>query len=266
MRVFTQQKNPAWLLLVALVQAIILTPAACLAEGWTDERTVGPLACHADFSLNDHAATLREVADLQQELVRVLGIGPAKVPVQLYLFKDKRSYQDYLKRYFPKVPQRRALFVQRGGRPMVFVYKSREMAVDLRHETTHALLHASLPMVPLWLDEGLAEYFEVPRNRRAFGNPHLGPVRWSVRLGMAPKLPPLEKKNDLRKMGGADYRGSWAWVHFMLHGPVQAHQELVSMLSDIQAQTPPGKLSDRLERRLPGTRDRLKLHFQNWKR
>ena len=48
------------------------------------------------------------------------------------------------------------------GPGKVFAYKSKALPVDVRHEGTHGLLHAALPMVPLWLDEGLAEYFEVP--------------------------------------------------------------------------------------------------------
>jgi hypothetical protein len=44
---------------------------------------------------------------------------------------------------------------------MVFAYRGEDFETDLRHECTHALLNAALPVVPLWLDEGLAEYFEV---------------------------------------------------------------------------------------------------------
>ena len=52
-------------------------------------------------------------------------------------------------------------------------YRNPEFGNDLRHECTHALLHAVLPAVPLWLDEGLAKYFEVQRASRAYGHPYL---------------------------------------------------------------------------------------------
>ena len=42
---------------------------------------------------------------------------------------------------------------------------------DLRHELTHALLHGVLQDVPLWLDEGLAVYFELPPANEGV-NPH----------------------------------------------------------------------------------------------
>ena len=45
---------------------------------------------------------------------------------------------------------------------MVYTYWGNRIQQDLRHELTHAILHSVLKDVPLWLDEGLAEYFEVP--------------------------------------------------------------------------------------------------------
>jgi hypothetical protein len=67
-------------------------------------------------------------------------------------------------------------------------------------------------------------------------------------------------------MTGTDYRHAWAWCHFMLHGPPEGRAELVEFLADIRAGTPPGKLSERLELRLPGADKRLVQHFKSWKR
>ena len=41
-------------------------------------------------------------------------------------------------------------------------------------------------------------------------------------------------------MDRSDYRAAWAWVHFMLHGPVEARDELVRFLADIRLGTPLG--------------------------
>jgi hypothetical protein len=127
-------------------------------------------------------------------------------------------------------------------------------------------LHATLAIVPLWLDEGLAEYFEVPPSERAFGSPHLSDVRWAARLRMVSRLGKLEKKSALEEMGASEYRDAWAWTHFMLHGPAPAKEELVLFFADVQAQTPPGLLSDRLERRLPDLERHFAGHFRRWKR
>jgi hypothetical protein len=164
------------------------------------------------------------------------------------------------------VPERRALYVKGNGPGKVFVYRHAETEIDVRHEGTHALLHAALPMVPLWLDEGLAEYFEVPPGERAYDNPHRAALGWNLRLGSVAGLKRLEAKRDLAEMSAADYRHAWAWVHFMLHGPPAARRELMAYLADIQARTPPGELSQRLERRVGEPDQRLVQHFKSWKR
>ena len=244
--------------------------AACLgrhvqAQGWTDSRVAGPFVCWADFALTKMDGLFEELAQLQQDLVSSLGVRPAERPIEVYLFRDQWSYRRFLNHYFRDVPYRRALYIQRGGNAMVLAYRSRQLGVDLRHECTHAMLHATLPMVPLWLDEGLAEYFEVAPADRAFGCPHLDDVRWGARLGRVSRLENLEDKRALEEMGGSEYRNAWAWTHFLLHGPHEAYDELVRFLADIQAQTPPGLLSDRLSRRLPDLERRFASHFGSWK-
>ncbi len=241
-------------------------PRLVVARNWVDERVSGPFVCRAEFPLSSVEGLLRELAQLQDDLVRYLGVPPAQEPIELYLFRNESSYSSYISRHLPNVPYRRALYVKSQGPGKVFAYRSRAFETDVRHECTHALLHAVLPVVPLWLDEGLAEYFEVPVQQRAFDNPHLRGLRWNLRLGMVPRLEGLEQKGGLSDMGRAEYRCSWAWVHFMLHGPKEAHDELVRFLQDLQANTPPGLLSRRLEQRLPKTRQRLAAHFRRWKR
>ena len=236
------------------------------ADGWTDSRVAGPFVCRADFPLTDLESLLSDLARLQRDLLGSLRIRPASEWIEIYLFHDESTYRRHVRRYFPDVPYRRALYVKRGGPGMVLAYRSRQLPTDLRHECTHALLHAVLPMVPLWLDEGLAEYFEVPPSQRASGSPYLSGVRWRVRLGMVPQIGALEKEGDLSEMDGSDYRDAWAWTHFMLEGPVEARDELARFLGDIQASVPPGLLSQRLERRLPDLRHRIAAHFKAWQR
>ena len=236
------------------------------AQAWTDSRRAGPFVCWADFPLAGTDGLLDELAQLQQDLAASLGIQPAQTPIEIYLFRDQWSYRRFLRRYFPDVPYRRALYIRRGGSATVLAYRSRQLAVDLRHECTHALLHAVLPFLPLWLDEGLAEYFEVTPSERAFGCPHPSNVRWAVRLGMESRLDRLENKGALEEMGASEYREAWAWTHFMLHGPDQAHDELVRFFADVQAHLPPGLLSDRLRRRLPNLESDFADHFRHWKR
>ena len=148
------------------------SPSTDAAAG-PNQLTAGRLTVRADFSLDGYAARVREIADLDRELHRTLGIPGSRQPIDIQVFGSKQAYAEHLRRHLPKVPYRRALYVQQADRGSVLVYRHPDLATDLRHECTHAILHTSLPSVPLWLDEGLAEYFELPADQRAFDNPHL---------------------------------------------------------------------------------------------
>src|SRR4029450_2393807 len=141
------------------------------------------------------------VSRLQTELGVALGAPTSREPVHLFLFQAKTTYQTYLEQYFPRVPNRRALFIKTPRGPgMVFACQGTDFEIDVRHESTHALLHAWLPSVPLWLDEGPAEYFEVAPEKRANDNPHLATVKALIDGGQLPRLEELEAIEELDQM------------------------------------------------------------------
>jgi hypothetical protein len=232
---------------------------------WPVRFTAGPFDCASENPLPGVERLFDELAALQRELTRTLAVPPARAPIDVLIFAHEGSHRGYLQQHFPRLPYRRALYIQRGGQQLVFAYQHAELTVDLRHECTHALLHAHLPMVPLWLDEGLAEYFEVAAAERAFGHPHLARLKWDLRLGLGRSLEALEQQHALSHMGATEYRFAWAWVHFMLHGPQVAHQQLVEYLADIRRGNPPGQLSQRLELAIPQVEQRMRAHFKQWR-
>lgn len=247
----------------------VITGSARLGFGqrvapWVDQVRAGPFLCRSHFRLDVHQDLFEELAHLQSELTRTLGVQAAQKPIDLFFFSDQASYQKYFQRTFPEIPYRRALFVKTDGHAMVFAYRHGDFYVDVRHESTHALLHAVLPRVPLWLDEGLAEYFELPAPERPGGQNHLSDLRWNMRLGIFPTLASLERCQEIAEMRRREYRFSWAWVHFMLHGPVAAHRVLVQTLADIGAARAVDSLDVRLHRAIPEVESRFIAHFKTW--
>lgn len=230
-------------------------------QRWPDERQAGPFFCHADFPLSTYQPLLEELGQLQSDLAALLGTTAPRQPIHLFLFQSRTTYQAYVRHYFPQVPPRRALFIQVRGPGMVFACQGPQLAEDVRHECTHALLHAWLPQVPLWLDEGLAEYFEVPRSQRLRGNPHHAAVLQLLAGGRPPRLEPLETLTRVEQMGREAYRDAWAWVHFLLHGPPEAQQELLRYLGDLARDAAPPPLAPRLRRHWPEPERRLAEHF-----
>lgn len=252
------------LLRLVLFAMLVGTWPAVLRGQWPDEYRIGRFLYHADFPLADDRLLLQSIPRLQQQLVEVLQLQDSQEPIYVFLFARKSTYDAYLQQYFPQAPSRKALFIKGRGPGMVFAHRGEDFEVDVRHECTHAVLNATLPMVPLWLDEGLAEYFEIDEQQRRLGSPHLRSVKWSARLGQAPRLEELEQIGQLSQMGRSEYRQAWAWVHFMLHGPPEARETLCRYLADIQALTPPGQLSRRLHQRLPDLEREFLEHFKGW--
>ncbi len=259
----------AWrrLTLTSLMLAIAWgTPLAdAFAQEWVDSRQFGPFACYAEFPLAEYDSLFQELASTQRELLQRLRLPPVRERIVIHLFASQGSYRRYMKQHLPDVPFRRALFYKASGPGMVFAYRSSELEVDVRHECTHALLHASLPMVPLWLDEGLAEYFEVPAAERVLENPHHGAFKWNLRLGMVPELKRLEDKSKLEDMGRSEYRYSWAWAHYLLNGPQPARDVLLRYIADVRSHSPPGRMSERLSAIYADPEGAMVEHFKRLK-
>ncbi|MGQ9503416.1 MAG: hypothetical protein ACUVQG_01470 [Thermogutta sp.] len=233
---------------------------------WVETRAIRGLTIYSQFPLNEVEDIQRDLEYLAEDIESSLRIQVGARPVIVLLFQGRREYDNFVKQEFTDVPYRRALYVERAGRALVLAYRSRELATDLRHECTHALLHSALPMVPLWLDEGLAEYFEIPRDQRPFSHPHLKTVRLWANLGYVPSLSKLEAVPRMDAMDAAKYRWSWAWVHFMLHGPPAAQAELVAYLQTLAQYGVPEPLSERLAKRLGDPRRAYLDHFKRWAR
>jgi hypothetical protein len=263
-----QLRYRVWIRIIAWATLTIGLVSCAFAEGprWTDTRQVGPFVFQSTFPLASCEPLFAELPELQRELTRTLGLPPAKEPIYVYLFSDADQYRAYKDEHFPTVPYRPALFILEGGSPGVYTYRKPDLDIDVRHECTHALLHAAMPVVPLWLDEGIAKYFEVPASQRAFDHPYFEDLKWkwSLRLGMVRTIESLEQRSDLTEMDAADYRFAWAWVHFMLHGPEAAHRELVNYLASYQHWEPPGKLSVRLAEAVPNPTEQMIQHFKHW--
>jgi hypothetical protein len=232
---------------------------------WPDERTTGNFRCHADFSLAEYVGLLDELGELQTDLATELEIELPRAEIHLFLFERRATYSAYLQQYFPKVPARKALYIKGRGPGMVFAFRSDELEMDVRHEGTHALLHTALTRLPLWLDEGFAEYYEVPAGERVSKNPYLTAVKWNLRLGHVPDLATLERLKDLNEMGRNEYRDAWAWVHYLLHGGAEPRDALRGYLRQLAATEDPGELSAHLRRWVGDPSEGFARHFRTWK-
>lgn len=184
---------------------------------------------------NDSPA-VRCLQALERDVERHLGFRPPVTddPVEIYVLDDRGAFDHFLRFYHPELPPRRAFFLAQGDDRVVYTYSNPRLEEDLRHEGTHALLHGAFGDIPLWLDEGLAEYFEtdlsLPDGERA----RLEQIAADLRGGWSPNLERLESLTDIRQMTPRDYREAWGWIHLCLNGPEPGKSILMDYLGETE--------------------------------
>ena len=235
------------------------------AERWSSEVQQGIVTLRADFQVAEPRALIEHVLEIRAELEQTLQLQSGEQPIEVNLFRNRRNYLQYVTLRVPDGGKRQALFVKGPDAGRVYLYWHHEVETDLKHEGTHAVLHGTLPYLPLWLDEGLAEYFEAPRSQRANGHPHLRSVKWAVHLGWRPRLTSLEEISQLTDFEKNNYRDAWACTHYLLHRSPETRELLISYLQSIQQNRPPGRLSEHLQRLTPGFEQDIANHFRDWK-
>jgi len=263
----TSHHRPVIATLALAVVGAALTFAWQTASGeWDRPGRTGTFQIRSEIPLGEIKGQelLREMARLRHAVESTLDLKGPGSPIQVNLFQSRDSYEAFLRPRIPAASNRTALFVENGSSSKIYVCYHPDFEQDVRHESTHAVLHESLPGIPLWLDEGLAEYFELPSQQRSHDNPYLMELRELIRLEWGPDLSRLERLTVVDDLQAADYRECWAWAHFLLHGPVPAQEQFREYLKALKSGGPAGRLSDRLRACLPDMDVQLINHLQHW--
>jgi hypothetical protein len=225
----------AWLLL-----ALCLSSQGCATLGDRGPTLVptryqvrtGPFLIYSNTAISADSPAVRCLHSLETDLTSRLAYHarPGEDPVEIYILNDRNAYTHFLKFYYPELPSRRAFFLAQGDRRVVYTYLSDRLEEDLRHEAAHALIRGCYGDLPLWLDEGLAEYFETGSAAGIVPDEHLARIPDDRKAGWVPDLPRLESLTDIHQMTPRDYRESWAWVHLMLEGSKPGSSLLIDYL------------------------------------
>jgi hypothetical protein len=243
-------------------------PSATIAPpampGKAGAHRVSQFVFYSDRPLKPTAPLFQELSELRDQIFRDLKLPASNTVVQVYLFDDQEKYDRYMKFRYPELPRRRAFFVAHPGTPggprelLVFTFWGDHLRQDLRHELTHALLNSVIKEVPLWLDEGLAEYYELPPEKHGLNTLHLDNIRQGL---VAPDLAALERLSQVSQMGRPQYQESWAWVHLMLRGSPEARGVLLTYLQQLRDPGPPGPLLPKLRAVFPAPEEALARHL-----
>lgn len=220
-----------------------------------------------DFEINPDDPRFAEPENLPDQVYGELRLPPGNAVVQVFLFDTQERYERYM--FDPKLgryknqPARRAYFFAEprigGGEELkIYTWMGDHLRTDLRHELTHALLNGVLKNVPLWLDEGLAGYFELPPSNDGVNVQHLDTLR---RGPCQFELARLEKFDQVKQMEKPEYREAWAWVHFMLRSDYKTRKVLLEYLQTLRTNPNPGPLLPKLQAVVPNPDKALAEHL-----
>ena len=181
--------------------------------------------------------TLRSIAirfeGFREGLRRVLSTEARStaVPMVVIVFRSDQGFRPFKPTYRGEIVEVWGWFSP--GNEIDFVSLTAEATEwterGLSHEYAHAVLDNVVPGLPLWLNEGLAEYystFEQRRNGReaVVGRAIDGHLRRLRRTGLLPfeRLFDVDQTSPLYNEGQRQrsvfYAQSWALVHMLLHG------------------------------------------------
>jgi len=253
-----------WVVCLCLVAGCHLIHKSAHWEPFPHQLARGQLVIHSDFPLSKDDRLIAELVEQRERISNKLLVPISDQTINVYLYGSEEEYQNYIQLRFPDFAERRAIFVQTAGDLAVFAFWGEHTADDLRHEVAHGYLNASIKNLPLWLDEGLAEYFEVGPGRGGFNKPHVELLTSQIDLhGWRPQLARLEALDSPAEMTQQDYAEAWAWVHFLLEGSDEQRSLLPSYLANLRATDHASPLSTRLRQHLAQPEQALLDHVNS---
>ncbi len=217
----------------------------------------------SDFKLRGDHPLIEDLKRLRSQVASTLDLPFHRERVVVYLFGSELAYRQYLAVTYPQLPPRRAYFVGTPEKLAVYTFWGDRIQEDLRHEFTHGLLHSCHKHVPLWLDEGLAEYFEVAGpSPGGVNSDYVERLTNKMANGWRPDIKRLESLDEFSQMQRTDYQEAWAWMHFLLHSSPESKQILLDYLRDLRTDPHPPGLAVRLDRELPEFKQQFLSYLQ----
>jgi len=234
---------PLVLLLLAALPAAALPPR----EEWVEVRT-------AHFTLigNAGAGKTAEIGLALERFRQVLGrLGPSlelesPIPTTLIVFKNERSFAPYKRREDGRTENLTGFFLShsQGGFIAMNAFPRRGEALPIVfHEYTHFFLRHNFPFLPLWANEGLAEYYST--FDELAGEALIGaPVGHHIETLQARSMIPLDRlfavetnsaEYNEEEKKGIFYAQSWALIHYLLTGDDERRQGAVELLTRLSA-------------------------------
>jgi tetratricopeptide (TPR) repeat protein len=237
-------KRLACSLVVALwLFASLCSSSAAAAEGWISVRSQN-FHLVGDASEKEIARVATHLEQFRELFSHLLPEGrpPSSVPLVIIVFKDDQSYGPFKPRSEETSSDVAGYF--QSGQDVDYITLSadeqhgRGTHALAFHEYVHLLVKNSFRRAPLWLNEGLAEYYGTFRISNGGKTVTVGePIKQHLRVLLEHELLPLETLFAVNnesphytkpEMRALYYAQSWALVHYLLNGNGGQRRQQVS--------------------------------------
>ena len=196
------------------------------------------LIFHSDFYFPKRHRLIEELIGQRLRMQETLGIEASEEPIHVFLFEDEPTFREFLNEQHPSFPDRRAFFLRSPTNLVVYAHWNAKVAEDLRHEVAHGYLHSSVPNVPIWLDEGIAEFFESGPNAGGRHAAHISYLTAEYTAGhWKPDLKRLETLTQPGELSQLDYAEAWLWARFLTSHSSETQKMLSDFLEACQHDT-----------------------------
>ncbi|HKO58847.1 MAG TPA: DUF1570 domain-containing protein, partial [Thermoanaerobaculia bacterium] len=192
------------------------------------------------LSDTDAETTLDFAVKLQRMRAAMAKVSRFRVdnqaPTRVFLFRSGGELEPLMTEMFGTTMKRSGVFTSHGDRHDIAIDASARIRSEqvLYHEVTHSLVHSAWGPTPLWLDEGLAEFystFNTIGNDVFVGKPprahvvrmlRTQPMRMSDLLTATIRSDVYTSPITQRQF----YAQSWAIVHYVLRTHPNGSEEL----------------------------------------
>ncbi|HEV7921111.1 MAG TPA: DUF1570 domain-containing protein, partial [Thermoanaerobaculia bacterium] len=206
------------------------------AASWSSVRA-GEVEVLSD---TDAETTLDFATKLQRMRAAMAKVSRLRVasqaPTRVFLFRSGGELEPLMAEIFGTAMKRSGVFTSHGDRHDIAIDASARIRSEqvLYHEVTHSLVHSAWGPTPLWLDEGLAEFystFNTIGNDVFVGKPPRAHVVRMLRSQPIPMSDLLTAtiRSDVYTSPITQrlfYAQSWAIVHYILRTHPNGSEEL----------------------------------------
>jgi tetratricopeptide (TPR) repeat protein len=212
--------------LLALLIVLGSFPAWAAAPSWTEIRSQH-FVVMTDAGENQGREVAQRFEQMRGIFALIFHKSKAKLPVplQIVAFRSQDGFIRYVPQWKGKPVSLTGFYQHAEDRDFIGIdLSSSDPYGTVFHEYAHLLLRGNFPLMPLWFDEGFAEYFStlkvtnkefelsgVPENFPAI----LNNTKWMpiVALFAAQRNSDAYNENDRRSIF---YAESWLAVHYLL--------------------------------------------------